>query len=139
MAHGGFHSLGYSLGIYGFWHCVGFTLLGERRRIHRVCCLFSLSSLPLFFSLDAFNKLPRTFRHSFMLLAFIWMLLGRTGASVVSGEKRLFLSIPSPLSIKFGGYYGKSKSNRFLFKSVVGLAIWADAPTAQLALDDVGT
>ena len=74
-----------------------------------------------------------------MLLAFIWMLLGRTGASAVSGEKSLFLSIPSPLSIKFGGYYGKFQSNLFLFKSVAGLAIGADAPTAQLALDDVGT
>ena len=74
-----------------------------------------------------------------MLLAFIWMLLGRTGASAVSGEKSLFLSIPSPLSIKFGGYYGKFKRNRFQFKSVVGLAICVDAPTAQLTLDDVGT
>ena len=74
-----------------------------------------------------------------MLSAFIWMLLGRTGASAVSGEKSLFLSIPSPLSIKFGGYYGKFQSNLFLFKSVAGLAICADAPTAQLALDDVGT
>ena len=74
-----------------------------------------------------------------MLLAFIWMLLGRTGASAVSGEKSLFLSIPSPLSIKFGGYYGKSQSSRFLFRLVVGLAICADTPTAQLALDDVGT
>ena len=74
-----------------------------------------------------------------MLLAFIWMLLGRTGASAVSGEKSLFLSIPSTLSIKFGGYYGKFQCNRFLFKSVVGLAICANAPTVQLALDDVGT
>ena len=74
-----------------------------------------------------------------MLLAFIWMLLGRTGASAVSGETSLFLSIPSPLSIIFGGYYGKFQSNRFLFKSVVGLAICADAPTAHFALDDVGT
>ena len=55
-----------------------------------------------------------------MLLAFIWMLLGRTGASAVSGEKSLFLSIPSPLSIKFGGNYGKFQSNLFLFKSVAG-------------------
>ena len=74
-----------------------------------------------------------------MLLAFIWMLLGRTGASAVSGEKSLFLSIPSPLSIKFGGYYGKFQNNRFLFKSVVSLAMCADALTAQIALDDVGT
>ena len=77
-----------------------------------------------------------------MLLAFIWMLLGRTGASAVSREKSLFLSIPSPSSIKLlwnYGYYGKFQSNRFLFKSVVGLEICADAPTAQLALDDVGT
>ena len=74
-----------------------------------------------------------------MLLAFIWMLLGRTGASAVSGEKSLFLFIPSPLSIKFGGNYGKFQSNLFLFKSVAGLAICADSPTAQLALDDVGT
>ena len=74
-----------------------------------------------------------------MLLAFIWMLLGRTGASAVSEERSLFLSIPSPLSIKSGGYYGKFQSNRFLFESVVGLAIFVDAPTAQLALDDVGT
>ena len=51
-----------------------------------------------------------------MLLAFIWMLLGRTGASAVSGEKILFVLIPSPLSIKFGGYYGKSLSNHFLFR-----------------------
>ena len=72
-----------------------------------------------------------------MLLAFIWMLLGRTGASAVSGEKSLFFSIPSPLSIKFGGYYGKFQSNRFLLKLVVGLATCADAPTANLALDDV--
>ena len=42
-----------------------------------------------------------------MLLAFICMLLGRTGASAVCGEKILFFSIPSPLSIKIGGYYGK--------------------------------
>ena len=74
-----------------------------------------------------------------MLLAFIWILLGRTGASTGSGEKSLFLSIPSPLSIKFGGYYEKSLSNHFLFKSVAGLAIFADAPTAHLTLDDVGT
>ena len=42
-----------------------------------------------------------------MLLSFIWMLLGRTGASAVSGENSLYFSIPSPLSIKFEGYYGK--------------------------------
>ena len=44
-----------------------------------------------------------------MLLAFIWMLLGRTGGSAVSGEKSLFLSIPSPLSIKFGVTMENSK------------------------------
>ena len=38
-----------------------------------------------------------------MLLEFIMMLLGKTGASAVSGEKSCFLSIPSLLSIKIGG------------------------------------
>ena len=32
-----------------------------------------------------------------MLLAFIWMLLGRTGVSALSGGRKLFLSIRSPL------------------------------------------
>ena len=56
-------------------------------------------SLPSFFSLDAFNKISRTIRHSFMLLAFIWMLLGRTGSSAVSGEKESFLVHSLPLLI----------------------------------------
>ena len=63
------------------------------------------------------------------------MLLGRTGASAISGEKRLFLSITSQLSIVFGGFCVTSLSNPLM----VGCAIGADAPTAQLALDDVGT
>ena len=126
------------LGVFKvFWQSVGFTFLGERRRIE--CAVYFPGPPSFFFSLDAFNKISRSFRHSFMLLAFILMLSGRTGASAVSGEKSFLLSIPSPSSIKFRGYYRKFQCNRFLFKSVVGLAIGADAPTARLALDDVGT
>ena len=89
----GLRGICYSWGIYGFWHSIGFILLGERRRIE--CAVYFPSPLSLSsFSLEAFNKISRTFRHSFILLAFIWMLLGRTGASAVIGEKRPFLSIP---------------------------------------------
>ena len=74
-----------------------------------------------------------------MLLAFIWVLLGRTGASAVSEEKSLFLSIPSPLSIKFGGYYGKSQRNRFLFRLMVGLAICTNGQTRSRLCGNVAS
>ena len=73
MAHGSFNPLGYSWGYLRFFGSVGFTLLGERRHIE--CAVYFPGPPSLFFSsLDAFHKISRTFRHSFMLIAFIWML-----------------------------------------------------------------
>ena len=55
------------------------------------------------------------------------MLLGRTGASAINEEDRLFLSSPSQLSITFEGYwvlfmleiYGRLKRQRFNLLSLM--------------------
>ena len=50
MAHCGFHSLGNSWGYLRiFWHSVGFTLLGERRRIESAVYLLGEATIQLGF------------------------------------------------------------------------------------------
>ena len=105
MAHGGFHSLGYSWGYLRFFGIVLGSLCSVKGDEWSV--LFIFPTLPP--SLDAFNKISRTFRHSFMLLAFIWMLLGRTGASAVVGKRVFSCPFPPLYQLNLGVIMENSK------------------------------